>query len=87
MQANPPVAMATGAGSESQKPLQRTASRLLSTLTTYSPDDDQETALMDELRGRTEQKSGGGPSNQEAGPLIRCSLTCACPEGGSPACP
>lgn len=34
--------------------VQSTASLLLSTLTTYSPDDDQDTALMDELR------TGGG---------------------------
>lgn len=44
--------MSKGVGPQRQKPLQRTASRLLSTLTTYSPDDDQEMALMDELRGR-----------------------------------
>lgn len=34
-----------------QKSLQRTALRLLSTLTTYSPDRDQDTALTGELKG------------------------------------
>lgn len=36
---------------ETQMSLQRTAHRLLSTLTTYSPDRDQATALTGELRG------------------------------------
>ena len=37
-----------------QKSLQSTARRLLSTLTTYSPDADQDTALMGDLSGEEE---------------------------------